>query len=366
MARVQLHPCFLVVGSLLILAVTASNTVAFQYVSTYNSKTAPRTKANTIVPATTLRPSTTSPFLNSYTATRQKYLQQQAHYSRSSSLCASANDSSSSSINNGEVDVDALIKYHASIVLQMGILFSLLTGLDYAVSSLLPTTATAADDSIAAVAPFWASCILFYGLSLKSRTFNPLDNTRPDLGKAVTSSMDDGQDQEPSSSDPTTTTTTGSKGFGDRVMPSWTPPGIIFPIMWVLIIGPTRAYTASLVYTSTGHFADPAILALLFHLSVGDVWNTINNTEKRFGAAVTGVVCVSLANANVTFQFYQADQKAGMLLAATMVWFTVASALIIQTWRLNPVDGEELDKVYPVVGGGDVPTRFAWFAGESD
>jgi len=138
--------------------------------------------------------------------------------------------------------------------------------------------------------------------------------------------------------------------------------------MWVLIIGPTRAYTASLVYTSTGHFADPAILALLFHLSVGDVWNTINNTEKRFGAAVTGVLCVSLANVNAAFQFYQADQKAGMILAATMVWFTVASALIVQTWRLNPVGGEmgELDKVYPVVGRSDVPTRFAWFAGESD
>ena len=28
----------------------------------------------------------------------------------------------------------------------------------------------------------------------------------------------------------------GSDGFRDLVMPSWTPPGVVFPIMWVLII----------------------------------------------------------------------------------------------------------------------------------
>merc|ERR1719491_1170814 len=229
----------------------------------------------------------------------------------------------------------------------MGIIYSLLTGLDYAFSSVLATDATAA-------LPFWSTCILFYGFSLKSRTFNPLDNSRPDLAKAVGSSMEDEQDSSGGG---------GTKGFRDRVMPSWTPPGVIFPIMWVLIIGPTRAYTASLVYASTGHLADPAILALMFHLSVGDVWNTINNTEKRFGAAATGVLCVSLANLNAATQFYQVDETAGLLLGATMLWFTVASALIVQTWRLNPVNGEtgDLDKFYPVIGGGSVETRFSWF-----
>ena len=34
------------------------------------------------------------------------------------------------------------------------------------------------------------------------------------------------------------------------------------------------------------------LLWLVFHLCVGDTWNTINNTERRTGAAVPGVACV--------------------------------------------------------------------------
>ena len=62
----------------------------------------------------------------------------------------------------------------------MSITFSLLVGLDYAISTVLGTT----DDTVP-VALFWASCILFYGLSLKSLALYFLDNTQSILIKAV-------------------------------------------------------------------------------------------------------------------------------------------------------------------------------------
>ena len=40
-------------------------------------------------------------------------------------------------------------------------------------------------------------------------------------------------------------------GFNDRVMPSWTPPGVTFPIMWVLVVAPLRAFSTSLVWGGT-------------------------------------------------------------------------------------------------------------------
>lgn len=46
---------------------------------------------------------------------------------------------------------------------------------------------------------------MFFGLSLKSRVFSPLDNSRPDRDAAVKGEA--------------------TRGFGDRIMPSWTPPG---------------------------------------------------------------------------------------------------------------------------------------------
>lgn len=153
---------------------------------------------------------------------------------------------------------------------------------------------------------------------------------------------------------------TPTKGFRDRVMPSWTPPGIIFPTMWILIIGPLRAYSSSLVYDSTQHFLNPALLAFLFHLSVGDVWNTINNTERRFGASVTGVLCVVASLLNASYQYYTAVPLAGKLLGLTVIWLSVASSLITATWTLNPdpTTGEP-EPLYPIVG--DSTTSFVWF-----
>ena len=53
-----------------------------------------------------------------------------------------------------------------------------------------------------------------------------------------------------------------------------------------------RRYSSTLVWEAQGHLLDPTLLALVLHLAVGDTWNTVNNVERRMGAAVPGVVCV--------------------------------------------------------------------------
>lgn len=240
---------------------------------------------------------------------------------------------------SAEVDYDALLKYHGSIVVEMALIGAFLKSLDVVLG------ATGLE------IPYWATVPIFYGLSLKSRVFNPLRNDRPNMSKAV---KGEGT----------------SRGFGDRKMPSWTPPGVVFPIMWLLIIGPLRAYSSALVYGADGHvFFHPAIMALMFHLSVGDVWNTINNIEKRYGAAVTGVLCVTASALNAAYQYYTVDPLAGNLLGLPMIWFAVATSLVTATWQLNPtttVDGKEevRDPFFPVVGAAK--TEFAWFGNNDE
>eukprot|EP00592_Proboscia_alata_P029961 CAMPEP_0194442850 /NCGR_PEP_ID=MMETSP0176-20130528/126365_1 /TAXON_ID=216777 /ORGANISM="Proboscia alata, Strain PI-D3" /LENGTH=318 /DNA_ID=CAMNT_0039269007 /DNA_START=489 /DNA_END=1445 /DNA_ORIENTATION=- len=248
-----------------------------------------------------------------------------------------------------EADYDALVKYHAAVAIQMTLICGIFKGLDLIVEY------TQIADSIPTLALF----PLFFGLSLKSRSLNPLDNRRPDIKKAILSgdAMGETDAEEEGNTPPA-----ASRGFGDRVMPTWTPPGIVFPIMWVLIIGPLRAYSSALIYQANGHhFLDPALLALMFHLCIGDVWNTMNNSEQRFGASVTGVLCVTASALNAAYQYYTVDETAGNLLGLPMVWFAVAASLITATWKLNPVDVEtgELDVLYPVVR--EDKTEFAWF-----
>mmetsp|Transcript_7387 Transcript_7387/g.10488 ORF Transcript_7387/g.10488 Transcript_7387/m.10488 type:complete len:314 (+) Transcript_7387:144-1085(+) len=234
-----------------------------------------------------------------------------------------------------QLDTGALLKYGSSIAIQMSIITALFAGLDALIG------VVGLEDGL----PFPAVLALFYGFSLKSRVFNPLNNQRPNRDQAMT---EEGKTQ----------------GFRDRVMPSWTPPGVTFPIMWLLVIGPIRAYTSTLIYQANGHhLCDVTILALMLHLSMGDVWNTINNVEKRYGAAVPSVLIVSALAANAAYQYYQVDEFAGSLLGGTLLWFTVASTLIADTWRLNPnpTTGQR-DPLYPtIVDGEDSVTEFAWF-----
>ena len=122
---------------------------------------------------------------------------------------------------------------------------------------------------------------------------------------------------------------------------SWTPPGVVFPLMWVGLVAPCRAFAASLVYEASsgrlnsGHLDDPVLLWLVFHLAVGDTWNTVNNVERRTGAAVPGVLLVWLSTFYAAAQYYEINQLAGILLGLTGVWITAAGAIVADTWRLN-------------------------------
>lgn len=244
-----------------------------------------------------------------------------------------------------ELDVEALLKYATAAVVQLSCFagaFCLLDkGLDAA--------------NLTGSVPSPVVGLLFYAISLKSRVFNPLNNQRPDLAKAVK-----GDDEGGSNS---------SKGFGDRVMPTWTPPGVVFPIMWVLIIGPIRAYSSSLVVeANSGTFLTPETIAFIFHLTVGDIWNTINNTEQRYGAAVVGVLAVVASALFAADQYYQILPLAGKTLGATALWLVTASALIADTWRLNPDSYGNVDVLYPTKQPGTDTslTTFAWFAKDDE
>jgi benzodiazapine receptor len=223
--------------------------------------------------------------------------------------------------NEYDVDFDAIVKYTVAGIVQMGGLYCLLSVMDKGVSA------------FDFAPPLWANCLFFYACSLKSRVFNPLKNERPKVANPLEVELE---------------------------RPSWTPPGVFFPIMWLLIIGPVRAYSSAVVVDAAGSYATIATLSFLLHLSIGDIWNTINNVEKRRGAAASGVIFVIISAANAAYQYYQVDPTAGELLGATLLWLCTAGALVNSIWQLNPDQATgQKDALYPVKG--EVETKYAWF-----
>jgi translocator protein len=237
------------------------------------------------------------------------------------------------------LDIGAILRYDAAFIIQMILFAGVFLGLD----ALKKAT------QIQSI-PFAMNVLFFYGCALKSRVLNPLNNQRPNPAtKEITITSDD-DPQAPPPPPP-------------RIMPSWTPAGFIFPIVWLLIIGPIRAVSSALVYQKTGCYFCTAIMTLMAHLSIGDIWNTINNKERRYGTSVVGVLLVWASAALATYQYSLVTPLAGRLLSLPLIWLTIASSLIIRTWQLNPVpDTGKPDSFLPTkTAGTNTITKLEWF-----
>lgn len=149
----------------------------------------------------------------------------------------------------------------------------------------------------------------FLFMSLRSRIFSPLDNSRP----------------KPTADEPV---------FKNRLRPSWQPKPIVFPIVWSTI-ALLRTISSVIIWQTTGSLISFPLLCIMAHLSIGDTWNTINNVEQRLGTAVLGVQFVYLSVLFTTYQYYLTNPLAAYILAPSCVWLTIANALVFSIWRVN-------------------------------
>lgn len=156
-----------------------------------------------------------------------------------SPLKQQSSSSSASSSSRPPVDLAAVTKYAVSLAMQMGLIFGLLTGIDMAMARF----------DIMKKIPLWANAIFFYAFNLKTGLFSPL----PSQSGSQTKEWE----------------------YQKRNKPSWTPPGWVFAVMWPLFVFGTRAVTAAVVAQKTGLYANSAIMALMFHLCIGSLWNTV-------------------------------------------------------------------------------------------
>jgi hypothetical protein len=195
-----------------------------------------------------------------------------------------------------QLELGAVGRYAISILMQMILITFVFGAIDLASYS-----------QLGGPLPWQAVVGIFLLLSVRSRIFSPLDNSRPNTAELRNALVETDASLEALLAGQTTKnqlkeecvsrglSTEGGKEemvrqlnlylqrpalAGERVMPSWTPPGVTFPIMWLGVVAPLRAFSSSVLYeTSTGrlneaHLNDPVLLWLALHLCVGDVWNT--------------------------------------------------------------------------------------------
>jgi tryptophan-rich sensory protein len=211
-------------------------------------------------------------------------------------------------LENPQWDRVVTLRYIGATVLQVALMSISLWLMDLAFTRF--DIARLPESGVTAIA-----CAFFAVLTLRSRAFSLLDNTR------------------------------NSGRYTSIQRPGWAPPPIAFPIVW-MSIAVLRVVSAYLVWSALGQtFLCVPLVLYVAHLSLGDTWNTIFTVEGRLGAAVPAVILGPLLSVVVVVvSYFQTSPLAGWVILPSAVWLAIATILCISLWRLN---GQE--PFYPVV-----------------
>lgn len=215
-------------------------------------------------------------------------------------------------VDTAPVDWPAYGRYIGGAAVELALQALAMFLLDKFVLPRLPANA-----AVGAVAAWFLFC------SFGSRVFSPLDSRRPTLQSE-------------------------KEAIASRRRPSWMPPPIAFPIVWSTI-GVLRTVSSTLVWLAMGRqLLCLPLLVFQAHLCIGDSWNFVNNQERRLGVAVPGVAAVWASAVATTILYGQVSSTAAWVLLPLPVWLTIASALVIDIWRLN--GGAQRYPLWPTVG----------------
>ncbi|MEM8571241.1 MAG: TspO/MBR family protein [Pseudomonadota bacterium] len=119
--------------------------------------------------------------------------------------------------------------------------------------------------------------------------------------------------------------------------PAWTPPNWLFPVAWTtlyFLMSISAARIAGEVATSQLAAIGLAFWAL--QIALNGLWSPVFFGLRRLGAAmgVLGALWVAVAATTVTF--WSVDWIAGLMFLPYLIWVSVAGALNLSVWRLNP------------------------------
>lgn len=117
------------------------------------------------------------------------------------------------------------------------------------------------------------------------------------------------------------------------VKPGFTPPPLAFPIVWTTLYV-LMALAAARIAPKEANGTALAFWAL--QIALNTLWTPVFFGAHRIGAALVIIVLMWLAIAATTWAFFALDRWAGALMVPYLAWVSLATALNLAIWRLNP------------------------------
>ena len=115
--------------------------------------------------------------------------------------------------------------------------------------------------------------------------------------------------------------------------PRWTPPDWLFPVAWMTLYLLMSAAAARLaVLPGSGQ----AMAFWAVQIAFNTLWSPVFFGLNRMGASLVVMAGLWSSVAMLTVLAFGLDLWAGLMLVPYLAWVTVAAALNIAVWRLNP------------------------------
>lgn len=124
--------------------------------------------------------------------------------------------------------------------------------------------------------------------------------------------------------------------YADLAKPPWTPPNWLFGPVWAILYI-LMAVAAWLVWQQRGRpGARSALISYVGQLILNGLWSWIFFGEQRIGLALLDLLFLWIAVLATLMLFWQVRRSCGLLLLPYLVWITLAGALNLAIWHLNP------------------------------
>ncbi|MFN4058879.1 MAG: tryptophan-rich sensory protein TspO [Roseinatronobacter sp.] len=121
--------------------------------------------------------------------------------------------------------------------------------------------------------------------------------------------------------------------YRDLNKPSWTPPGWVFPVVWMTlyVLMSLAAMRVALLQGS-----QQALAFWAAQIAFNTLWSPVFFGLRRMRAAFVILCCLWGAVAATCAAFWALDPVAGAMMVPYLIWVTIAGALNLSVWRRNP------------------------------
>ena len=115
--------------------------------------------------------------------------------------------------------------------------------------------------------------------------------------------------------------------------PGWTPPDWMFPVAWTTLYI-CMSIAGARVALQEGNGVAMALWAL--QIALNGLWTPVFFGLRKIRLAMGVLVALWIAVACCMLALWAVDSVAGLLFAPYLLWVTIAGALNLSVWRLNP------------------------------